>query len=269
MAENSVLIKQKNMMGNYFVDKNSIVRQIWGKADTILFIFAGASAEFALNKSVDWLYFTGRLPSDPLGRLFSTVAYARQILFYEYDAALRAIDQINAIHKNVEATREMNIPDEAYLDVLYLLIDYSMRSYELLERKLSAAEKEEVFEVFYRVGKRMGLIGLPENYQDWEIKREDQLAAGLYCSDFTSDLYRQYHKHLGLIRYLILKQAQLLLVPRSVKKLLQLGGIPWLLPVLMIYKSFRLINLQNVLKKAILPPAYVAQVQAMDSIPNY
>lgn len=54
----------------WFVNEGSIVREIWGKADTILFIFAGASAEFALNKSVDWLYFTGKLPADPLGRLF-------------------------------------------------------------------------------------------------------------------------------------------------------------------------------------------------------
>ena len=38
----------------YFVEKHSIMRQIWGKSDTILFIFAGAAAEFALNKAVDW-----------------------------------------------------------------------------------------------------------------------------------------------------------------------------------------------------------------------
>lgn len=65
----------------FFVDKDSVVHKIWGKSDTILFIFAGASAEFALNKAVDWLYFTGSLPHDPLGRLFSTVAYARRIVF--------------------------------------------------------------------------------------------------------------------------------------------------------------------------------------------
>ena len=75
-------VKQKNFM-QYFVNKQSIVREIWGKSDTILFIFAGASAEFALNKAVDWLYFTGKLPKDPLGRLFSTVNYARQIVFSE------------------------------------------------------------------------------------------------------------------------------------------------------------------------------------------
>lgn len=62
-----------------FVKENSIVREIWGKSDTILFIFAGAAAEFALNKSVDWLYFTGKLPNDPIRRLFSTVEYARKI----------------------------------------------------------------------------------------------------------------------------------------------------------------------------------------------
>ena len=55
---------------DWFVKEGSIVRVIWGKPDTILFIFAGASAEFALNKAVDWLFFTGKLPSDPIGRLF-------------------------------------------------------------------------------------------------------------------------------------------------------------------------------------------------------
>ena len=63
--------------------EDSVVRRIWGKGDTILFIFAGAAAEFALNKAVDWLYFTGRLPADPLARLFSTVSYARIIVFAE------------------------------------------------------------------------------------------------------------------------------------------------------------------------------------------
>src|SRR4028118_2157360 len=86
----------------YFVDKHSIVRQIWGKSDTILFIFAGASAEFALNKAVDWLYFTGKLPADPLGRLFSTVAYAREIVFSSSEQADKAIARIYMIHKGVE-----------------------------------------------------------------------------------------------------------------------------------------------------------------------
>ena len=251
-------------MATWFVNTDSIVRKIWGKADTILFIFAGASAEFALNPSVDWLYFTGRLPADPLGRLFSTVGYSRQILFSRYDAALRSIDQITAIHKSVEASRGMQIPANAYLDVLYMLIDYSIRAYELLERKLAETEKAEVFEVFYRVGKRMDLSGLPDNYSDWVVKREQQLANSLRSGHLTHDLYRQYRKHLGMARYQLLKQAQLLLVPQRVKALLGLGKLRWLLPVLYVYKLFRLLRLQNLLKLAILPRAYSAQVMAMD-----
>ena len=33
---------------DYYVKEDSIVREIWGKADTILLIFAGSAAEFAL-----------------------------------------------------------------------------------------------------------------------------------------------------------------------------------------------------------------------------
>ncbi len=252
-------------MTDWFVNTDSIVRKIWGKADTILFIFAGASAEFALNPSVDWLYFTGKLPADPLGRLFSTVDYSRQIIFSEHDAALRAIDQITAIHKSVEASRGMQIPGEAYLDVLYMLIDYSIRSYQLLERQLTESEKAEVFEVFYRVGRRMDLTGLPLNYTDWLIRREYQLTHSLRTSNFTADLYQQYRKHLGRLRFELLRQAQLLLVPHRVKLLLHLGTLRWLLPVVYVYKLFRLFRMQNLLKLAILPKAYAARVLAMDN----
>src|SRR5476651_74144 len=185
----------------YFVNKDSIVHQIWGRADTVLFIFAGSAAEFALNKAVDWPYFTGRLPADPLGRLFSTVAYAKQIIFSEESAALAAISKINSIHKNVEISRNAQIPDWAYRDVLFLLIDYSIRSFELLERKLTETEKSEVFNVFYCVGARMQLAGLPVSFGEWQVMREEHLLHNLVSSEFTTDLYKQYKKHLGLARF--------------------------------------------------------------------
>src|SRR5690606_9145339 len=126
-----------------FVSGDSVVREIWGSADTILFIFAGAAAEFALNKAVDWLYFTGRLPADPLGRLFSTVSYARTIVFADEPTALHAIDSIVAIHSAVENKRGAQLPDWAYRDVLFMLIGYSISAYELLHRKLADNEKDE------------------------------------------------------------------------------------------------------------------------------
>ncbi len=88
-----------------FIDHQSIVREIWATTDITLFIFAGAAAEFALNKEVDWLFHTGKLPSDPIGRLFSTVRYAQLIIFSDERKALRTIDNINAIHHQVEFSR--------------------------------------------------------------------------------------------------------------------------------------------------------------------
>src|SRR6188768_1279453 len=171
---------------NLFVKEDSVVRQIWGKSDTVLFIFAGAAAEFALNKAVDWLYFTGRLPSDPLGRLFSTVRYARMIVFSSLDDANKAIDMMRKIHTAVEQNRGDVIPDWAYRDVLFMLIHYSIASYELLERKLSDEEKEEVYNVFYRVGARMGLKELPLTYAEWLPVRKAHLTEDLQKSEFTT-----------------------------------------------------------------------------------
>jgi uncharacterized protein (DUF2236 family) len=249
----------------YFVDKNSIVRQIWGKSDTILFIFAGASAEFAVNKAVDWLYFTGRLPSDPLGRLFSTVSYARAIVFSEKNAALQAIDTMATIHANVEAKRAEKIPDWAYRDVLFMLIDYSIRSFEVLERKLSRAEKNEIFRVFNKVGYRMGLTGLPSTLDEWEQMRQDHLDQNLKHSHYTDDLFRQYRKHLGGLRYRILLEAQTLVVPQQVRNLFGFRKTSFLYPLLLLYKATRRLNLDWLLKAIILPGKYKKQIMSLDS----
>ncbi|QHL85967.1 DUF2236 domain-containing protein [Nibribacter ruber] len=248
----------------YFVERTSIVREIWGKGDTILFIFAGSSAEFALNKAVDWLYFTGRLPADPLGRLFSTVAYARQIVFSELEAAHQTIDRMASIHAHVEASRGQRIPDWAYRDVLFMLIDYSIRAYEVLELRLTPSEKEEVFQVFYRVGHRMGLQGLPVNFPEWEIMRNSHLQENLVYSHFTQDLYRQYRKYLGAIRYKILLEGQKLVIPARVKTLLGWQAPSLLPPLLLAYKASRIFKLDWFFKSILLPSGYLQQIKDLD-----
>lgn len=250
----------------FFVDKDSIVRKIWGKGDTVILIFAGASAEFALNKAVDWLYFTGRLPADPLGRLFSTVSYARQIIFSEVEDALPAIDRITAIHSSVENSRNAKIPDWAYRDVLFMLIDYSINSYEVLERKLTTIEKEEVFNVFDRVGRRMNLNGLPSSYSEWLTMRKTHLQEDLIKSNYTIDLYKQYKHHLGTFRYNLLLEGQKLVVPQKVKQLLQLGKISLLKPIIALYKLTRKLKLDWWLKSIILPKEYKAEIKELDII---
>jgi len=250
----------------FFVEKDSVVREIWGKGDTILFIFAGASAEFALNKAVDRLYFTGKLPADPLGRLFSTVNYARQIVFSEKEDALKAIDKITAIHSAVETDRGGKIPDWAYRDVLFMLIHYSISSFELLERKLSDEQKEEVFNTFYRVGERMKLKDLPTNYSEWIIAHESHLQNDLVKSRYTIDLYKQYRKHLGPVRYKLLLEGQILVVPKRVNELLKLGKFSLIKPILGIYKLTRLFKLDWFLKSVILPPEYKAEIKELDVV---
>jgi uncharacterized protein (DUF2236 family) len=248
----------------WFVNEGSIVREIWGKADTILFIFAGASAEFALNKSVDWLYFTGKLPADPLGRLFSTVGYARQIVFSEYDDAIRAIRQIASIHQGVERSRNARIPDSAYRDVLFMLIDYSIRSFELLERKLTIAEKEELFKVFHAVGERMGVPGLPADLRAWQRMRAEHLQENLIKSHFTIDLYKQYRKHLGWYRYHLLTNVQMRLVPGRVRTLLGLRQRRFLDLLLPVYKMTRWLGVGAFLRNMLLPENYKMQVIDLD-----
>ncbi|MEO5782295.1 MAG: oxygenase MpaB family protein [Ginsengibacter sp.] len=249
----------------YFVEKGSVVREIWGKGDTILFIFAGASSEFALNKAVDWLYFTGKLPADPLGRLFSTVTYARNIVFSEKEAACKAINKIAAIHSSVETNRGSLIPDWAYRDVLFMLIHYTIAAFELLQRKLTIKEKEEVFDVFRRFGLQMNLHGLPGNFNEWLVMRTDHLDKNLEKSTYTIDLFKQYRKHLGRIRYKLLLEAQILVVPQEVNKLLSLGKFSLLKPVLILYKFFCKIKIDWFIKSILLPNKYLNEIKALDA----
>ena len=248
----------------YFTKKDSIVRQIWGKADTILFIFAGTAAEFALNKAVDWLYYTGRLPKDPLGRLFSTVNYAKVIVFAEEKAAFQAIDQMNKIHAKIEKNRGFKIPEWAYRDVLFMLIDYSIRAFEALERKLTLKEKEEVLSVFLKVGHGMKIGGLPKDFEDWKQQRKIQLQENFEYSEFTKDLFLQYKKHLGVARYRLLLEAQILMAPKRVKELLNFREHSVLITVIPLYRLSGSFKIDYILKELILPKDYKNDIKALD-----
>jgi len=251
-----------------FVERNSIVRKIWGKSDTVLFIFAGASAEFALNKAVDWLYYTGKLPSDPLGRLFSTVGYARKIVFSSTEEANQSIDFIRNIHTSIEQSRGKGIPDWAYRDVLFMLIHYSIASYELLERKLSNSEKDEVYNVFYRLGVRMDLKELPDNYNDWLPIKDEHLVKNLEKSKFTVDLFQQYKKHLGILRFNLLVGVQKLIVPKIAKDKLFKNHFSPLKPIIKVYKISRLLKMDSAIKNLLLPSNYKNQIKEIDVQPK-
>ena len=247
-----------------FVDHRSIVRTIWGNPDLVLLIFAGSAAEFALNRAVDWLFFTGEIPRDPIGRLFSTVRYAQEIVFVDEEQARRTLDRITARHASVEHERGQTIPDWAFRDVLYMLIDYSERAYALLYKPLSQSEKRDLFEVFLRIGEALCIPNLPGSYADWLVDRRRHLIHDLTYSKHTAMLYRSYRKHLGIWRYYLLLEVQALLAPLEVRRLLRLNSNPLISGLAQTYGLINSGNLQSLVHTLLIPPRYWADVRSFD-----
>ncbi|UQN09020.1 DUF2236 domain-containing protein (plasmid) [Deinococcus sp. QL22] len=252
------------MNDSLFVPAGSIVRRIWGDADLVLLVFAGAASEFALNRAVDWLFFTGKIPQDPLGRLFSTAAYAQQIVMADQAGAERTLARIRAAHGAVEGARGARIPDWAHRDVLYLLVAYSEAAYETLHPPLTLLEREELWSVFRRVGLGLGIPELPVNYAGWQEDRERHLQRDLACGAHTRALYAAYRQHLGPWRYLLLRQVQGVLVPGHVRALLGLPKTPWLRGLLPLYPLATRLGLRATLRRTLIPPAHLASVQNLD-----
>lgn len=247
-----------------FVEKNSIVRRIWSDPDLILLVFAGSAAEFALNRAVDWLFFTGKIPEDPIGRFFSTVAYAQKIVFATEDEAAETIGRIGMIHAGVEEKRGQKIPAWAFRDVLYMLIDYSQRSFELLFRPLADGERTELFDTFRRVGEMLEIEQLPEDHPAWQTDRLLHLERDLAYTSWTRKLYEQYRRHLGEWRYNLLLDVQALIVPRRVRRLLGLSANNPLSYLVWGYGLVDRLGLQPLARRALLPPEHLEAVERLD-----
>jgi len=246
-----------------FVHPDSVVRQIWGDADAVLLIFAGSAAEFALSKAVDWLFFTGALPADPVGRLFSTARFAREIVFGSEEHARRTLSRINAIHGAVERARGDHIPAWAHRDVLYMLIDYSERAHALLHHPLAPGEQRELYAVFRRVGTALEIPELPDTYDEWCADRRRHLERDLARSAHSDRLLAQYQRHLGAWRHQLLRQVQSGLVPPPVRELLGLRPTPWFGRAVRAYRLCTRLGLRPLFHRALIPAAYRAEVTSL------
>jgi uncharacterized protein (DUF2236 family) len=247
-----------------FVDRRSIVRTIWGSPDLIRLIFAGAAAEFALNRAVDWLFFTGHLPRDPIGRLFATVRYAQEIVFATEEAAWRTLDRVHAIHGAVERQRGQPIPAWAHRAVLSMLVDYPERAYGLLYRPLSASQQQELYTVFRRIGDGLRIPELPATYAAWRRDRRRHLGRDLAYSRQTARLFRRYRRHLGRWRYDVLLQVQAVLVPEEVRRLLHFRPHPRLSRLVRRYGLVARCDLHAVVHRLLIPSRYWAEVRKLD-----
>ncbi|HEV3469113.1 MAG TPA: oxygenase MpaB family protein [Pyrinomonadaceae bacterium] len=247
-----------------FVRRGSVVRRIWGDPDLVLLVFAGSAAEFALNRAVDWLFFTGKLPRDPVGRMFSTVRYAQEIVFVDEERAALTLARINAAHRAVERGRGRAIPGWAFRDVLYMLVDYSERAHRLLYRPLSAAEREELYAVFRRVGEGLNIEELPDDYQGWRADRRLHLERDLAYSRHTALLYAQYRRHLGEWRYQILLRVQALLAPARVRSLLRLRRGAIFSALAGGYGYLGGLGLRPLVRRLLVQPRYWGEVEKFD-----
>jgi uncharacterized protein (DUF2236 family) len=236
--------------------QHPITRSIWGDGDTVLLIFAGAAAEFALNRAADWLLFTGALPGDPVGRLFRTVRYAQSIAFASPGVAQSTLERIRQIHAAVERRRGGSIPGWAHRAVLYMLIHYSEKAAELLRGGLTREEREALYADFRRIGEGLGIRMLPAGYEEWAAHRAFQLQEDLAVGPYTAELYRAYRRHLGAGRYALLRWFQAVLVPPSVHELLDLpppimgGGL------LGMWRSVRALGLGRAARRVAVPAAH-------------
>ncbi|HEX7313920.1 MAG TPA: oxygenase MpaB family protein [Pyrinomonadaceae bacterium] len=250
-----------------FVARGSVVRRIWGDPEVVLLVFAGSAAEFALNRAVDWLFFTGRIPSDPIGRLFSTVRYARAIVFADEETARRTLARINAAHAGVERQRGQTIPEWAFRDVLYMLIDYSERAHRMLYGALTVPEREELYAVFRRVGEGLNVKALPESYADWREDRRAHMEQDLAHGRHTSLLYESYRRHLGAWRYQMLLQVQALLVPERVRSLLRLNQSAVFSAAVEVFASLPAPGLRALVRRVMLQPRYWGEVAELEREP--
>ena len=190
-------------------------------------------------------------------------------MFLPDDQVKQTIARMGAIHGVVEQNRGASIPDWAYRDVLYMLIDYSERAFELLHRPLTNPEREELFHTFHEVGVGMNIPGvdstnLPANYADWKRDRQLHLNRDLVRSEFTDKLFQRYREQLGNWRYDLLRQVQGILVPEQVSQRLNLPQKSLLRYAVGLYKLLNKTGLRSMVQRVLLPTDYLAQIRDLD-----
>src|SRR6185503_2050240 len=106
------------------------------------------------------------------------------------ETARNTLSRINAIHGSVERQRGQTIPDWAYRDVLYMLIDYSERAYRVLHRPLSVSQQDDLYTVFRQIGDELRIPVLPATYAEWLLDRRRHIDRDLAYSRHSELLFQ-------------------------------------------------------------------------------
>ena len=204
-----------------------------------MLIFAGSAAEFAVNKAVDWLFWTSALPNAPIERFFETVSFAQAMVFGDEAKVAAAIEGVNRAHRGVERSRGADIPQWAYRDVLFMLIDYGQRAHEVVFGPMSEAERLAFFRSSIATGRALHITDLPESYDGYEAARKEHLLNNTAHSEFTDRLYESYRRHLGSWRFQGMLDLQASIVPDEVARLLDRRRKPRVYRLLRNYHRWR------------------------------
>jgi hypothetical protein len=136
----------------------------------------------------------------------------------------------------------------------------------VLAGPLSADERNELYDVFRRVGAGLGIPDLPRSYTEWRVDRERHMQQDLLYGDGTQALYAQYRHHLGSWRYRLLLWAQAMLVPRHVRGLLGLKSAGWLRLLLRLHPVLVRAGVRPIIQRLVMPPRYLAAVRGLDYV---
>lgn len=146
-----------------------------------------------------------------------------------------------------------------------MLVDYSERGFELLHRPLASAEREELYDVFRRVGEALAVEQLPLDHASWREDRARHLERDLVVGPYTAELRAAYRRALGAARYALLRRVQSMLAPGAV--LAWTGERPSPLARSAV-RGYRLVRrsaaARRMLHRALVPRPYVARVSALD-----
>jgi hypothetical protein len=248
---------------------SAVTRRIWGSSDAILLFFAGGAAEFAAIKAVDWLFFTGRLPNAPVERFFETVRFAQSVFFGEPAGATDAVERINRIHRRVEDARGEEIPQWAYRDMLFILINYGERAHEVVFGPMTDAERASHFGVGLALGRAMHLSGLPTTYAEYKDQRHQQLLEDYARGPLTDELYSSYLRALGPLRFQLLGLVQASVLPEELRDVLRLKPYPLVDELLRCYRFMPGGgNKLRPLHKVLLPGRFAKQLRALERAPD-
>ena len=200
-----------------------VSRRIWSNPTSMLLVFVGASGEFPLNPSVDWLFYTGRLPQDPIARFLSTIEYLRRLIIADEQSRNVEAAKLKRLHEELESKRGKTIPAESYRDVLCMDTIYSIRSVPIVTgQDLTTDEKDQVVKDMSSVGKQMGIPDLPWTYDQLCAQRRDRMRSWV-ANDFTQRLLHSYRNALGSLNYELLISAFPMLLEPELLEQLKLG----------------------------------------------